>query len=124
MTATRQAYSLILNIFIVKLINIAQILETSHGVRTIETMARWTPEKATPKDADLFEKKLAEASDGLSVQPGVAALLEKTPLHKWGICTGGNEYMARKRLEQCHIHAPNALVCGDMVKRVCNRDFK
>lgn len=78
-------------------------------------MAKWTPHKATPEHADLFEKKLSQESDGVSVLPGVAALLEKTPIHKWGIYTGGNKYMAKKRLEQCHINAPEALVCGDMV---------
>lgn len=78
-------------------------------------MARWTPDKATPEHADLFEKKLAQETEGVRVLPGVAALLEKTPNDKWGICTGGNEYMARKRLEQCNIKAPDAMVCGDMV---------
>ncbi|KAI7887577.1 HAD-like domain-containing protein [Mucor mucedo] len=94
-----------------------KILETSHGVRTIETMARWTPDKATAEHADMFEKKLAEESEGVSILPGVSALLQKTPIHKWGICTGGNQYMARKRLEQCQIHTPDAFVCGDMVSK-------
>lgn len=79
-------------------------------------MERWTPDKATPEHAEMFEKKLAEETDGVSILPGVAALIEKTPIHKWGIYTGGNEYMARKRLEQVQIKAPDAMVCGDMVK--------
>ncbi|CAO0795230.1 unnamed protein product [Mucor circinelloides] len=95
-----------------------KILATSHGVRTIETMAKWTPHKATPEHADDFERKLAEESEGVSVLPGISTLLQKIPHGKWGICTGGNEYMARKRLEQCDIQAPEAMVCGDMPQDV------
>ncbi|KAK4515749.1 uncharacterized protein ATC70_010702 [Mucor velutinosus] len=94
-----------------------KILATSHGVRTIETMAKWTPDKATPEHAHDFERKLAEESEGVSVLPGISTLLQKIPHGKWGICTGGNEYMARKRLEQCDIQAPDAIVCGDMVSQ-------
>ncbi|KAI7901918.1 HAD-superfamily hydrolase subfamily IA, variant 3 [Cokeromyces recurvatus] len=92
-----------------------KILATSHGVRTIETMTKWTPHKATLEHALDFERKLAEESEGVTIMPGVSTLLQKIPLNRWGICTGGNEYMARKRLEQCNIEAPEAMVCGDMV---------
>ncbi|KAG2207634.1 hypothetical protein INT46_003520 [Mucor plumbeus] len=94
-----------------------KILASSHGVRTIETMARWTPDRATPEYADDFERKLAEESEGVSVLPGISTLLQKIPNGKWGICTGGNQYMARKRLEQCNIQPPEAMVCGDMVSQ-------
>jgi beta-phosphoglucomutase-like phosphatase (HAD superfamily) len=93
-----------------------KILETSHGVRTIETMAKWTPEKATSEHANEFERKMAEESEGVSLLPGISTLLQKIPSGKFGIYTGGNEYMARKRLDQCNIKAPDAMVCGDMVK--------
>ncbi|KAI9487148.1 MAG: HAD-like domain-containing protein [Benjaminiella poitrasii] len=92
-----------------------KILATSHGVRTIETMSKWTPHKATLEYALDFESKLAEESEGVNVLPGISTLLQKIPHDKWGICTGGNEYMAKKRLEQCNINAPDAMVCGDMV---------
>ncbi|OBZ82989.1 Sugar phosphatase YfbT [Choanephora cucurbitarum] len=94
-----------------------KILATSHGVRTIETMARWTPHKATEDHVRDFEKRLAEDSEGVSVLPGVASLIDKIPLGHWGVCTAGTEYMARKRLEQCDIPAPKVLICGDMVSQ-------
>ncbi|KAI8052594.1 HAD-superfamily hydrolase subfamily IA, variant 3 [Gilbertella persicaria] len=92
-----------------------KILATSHGVRTIETMAKWTPHRATEEHAQDFERKLAEDSDGVSLLPGVSTLLQKLPHGKWAICTAGNSYMAKKRLEQCDIDLPEVLVCGDMV---------
>ncbi|KAI8386938.1 HAD-superfamily hydrolase subfamily IA, variant 3 [Blakeslea trispora] len=94
-----------------------KILATSHGVRTIETMTRWTPHKATEDHARDFEKRLAEDSEGVSVLPGVATLIDKIPLGHWGVCTAGTEYMARKRLEQCDISIPEVLICGDMVSQ-------
>ncbi|KAI8969026.1 HAD-like domain-containing protein [Mycotypha africana] len=94
-----------------------KILASSHGVRTIETIAKWVPEKATPEHVADLEKQLAAETEGISVLPGISALLEKIPVGKWGICTGGNEYMARKRLEQCDIAAPRVMICGDMVSR-------
>jgi beta-phosphoglucomutase-like phosphatase (HAD superfamily) len=95
-----------------------QLLATSHGVRTIETMQKWAPHKATLEHASDFERRLAEESDGVSLLPGISTLLQKIPRGKWGIATAGNEYMARKRLAQCNITAPDAIVCGDMVNRV------
>lgn len=78
-------------------------------------MAKWVPEKATPEHADEFERKLAEESEGVSLLPGVSTLLQKIPHNRLGIYTDGNEHMARKRLEQVDIKAPDAMVCGDMV---------
>jgi len=72
-----------------------KILATSHGVRTIETMAKWTPHKATPEHADDFERKLAEESEGVSVLPGISTLLQKIPHGKWGICTAMRYSSAR-----------------------------
>lgn len=79
-------------------------------------MAKWTPHKATPEHAAEFERQLAEETEGLTVLPGISTLLQKIPHDKWAICTGGNEYMARKRLEQCEIPAPRVFICGDMVR--------
>jgi beta-phosphoglucomutase-like phosphatase (HAD superfamily) len=78
-------------------------------------MQKWVPHKATPEHAHDFEKRLAEESEGVSLLPGISTLLQKLPHDKWGICTGGNEYMARKRLAQCDISTPAVIVCGDMV---------
>lgn len=95
-----------------------QILEGSHGVRTMETFEKWAPHKATPEEVAEFEKKLADESDGISVLPGVSSLLEKIPSDKWGIYTGGTQYMAKKRLEQSKLPRPRTVICGDMVNDI------
>ncbi|SAL95790.1 hypothetical protein [Absidia glauca] len=94
-----------------------KILATSHGRRTIETLGEWVPEKATPEIVDFYEQRLADETDGLTVLPGVMALLDSIPLGKWGVCTAGTSYMAVKRLKQCHIPVPESLSTGDKVER-------
>ncbi|GAA5799561.1 HAD-like domain-containing protein [Helicostylum pulchrum] len=89
----------------------------SHGVRTMETFEKWAPHKATPEEVAEFEKKLADESDGISVLPGVSSLLEKIPSDKWGIYTGGTQYMAKKRLEQSKLPRPRTVICGDMLTK-------
>ncbi|KAI8344254.1 HAD-like domain-containing protein [Chlamydoabsidia padenii] len=94
-----------------------KILETSHGRRTIETIGEWVPEKATPETVDYYERKLAQETEGLTVLPGVMALLDSIPLGKWGVCTAGTSYMAVNRLKQCDIPVPTSLSTGDKVER-------
>ncbi|KAI8085559.1 HAD-superfamily hydrolase subfamily IA, variant 3, partial [Thamnidium elegans] len=94
-----------------------KILETSHGVRTIETISKWAPHKATPDYITEFEKNLADEWEGVSILPGITTLLQKIPSDKWGIFTSSSEYMTKKRLEQCHLPTPHSVVCGDMVGR-------
>ncbi|KAG2230866.1 hypothetical protein INT48_003029 [Thamnidium elegans] len=89
----------------------------SHGVRTMETFEKWTPHKATPEEVAEFERKLADESDGVRVLPGVISLLEKIPTDKWGIYTGGTQYMAKKRLEQSKLPRPGTVICGDMLTK-------
>lgn len=83
----------------------------------METFEKWAPHKATPEKVAEFERKLADESDGVSVLPGVTSLLEKIPTDKWGIYTGGTQYMAKKRLGQSKLPRPRTVICGDMVKK-------
>ncbi|KAG0173885.1 hypothetical protein DFQ30_006716 [Apophysomyces sp. BC1015] len=94
-----------------------KILATSHGRRTIETMEQWVPHQATAERAAAFERTLAQQSDGLSILPGVLALLEKIPVDRYGIFTAGNSHMAETRLTQCNMAIPRAMATGDTVSR-------
>ncbi|KAL1930310.1 hypothetical protein VTP01DRAFT_10472 [Rhizomucor pusillus] len=92
-----------------------KILTTSHGRRTIETIAEWVPHKATIEYVDQLERRLAEKTEGVSVLPGVTNLLEKIPLGRMAICTAGNRFMAETRLNQCSIAVPTVMATGDVV---------
>lgn len=86
-------------------------------MRTVETMFKWTPHMATPDYAQAFDRNLAEESEGVSAMPGISTLLQKIPSGKWGIYTSGSEYLTFKRLEQCHLPIPHAVICGDTVNK-------
>ncbi|KAI8075157.1 HAD-like domain-containing protein [Gongronella butleri] len=92
-----------------------KILASSHGQRTIDTIAKWVPEKATQEHVDYYERKLAMEPEGVTVLPGVARLLESIPLGKWSIYTAGTKFMAESRLKQCNIPIPAGLVTADKV---------
>ncbi|ORZ18490.1 phosphatase YfbT [Absidia repens] len=94
-----------------------KILATSHGRRSIETIAEWVPEKATKEYVDYYEKRLTDQTDGLTVLPGVVDLLKSIPFGKWGVYTGGSTYMAENRLKQCGFPIPDSLFTADMVDR-------
>ncbi|KAF7732150.1 hypothetical protein EC973_006405 [Apophysomyces ossiformis] len=94
-----------------------KILATSHGRRTIETLELWTPHLAKQEIAEGFERELAKQSDGLSVLPGVRAMLEKIPTDRYGIFTAANRHMAEIRLKQCNLDIPKVMATGDTVSR-------
>ncbi|KAH8554613.1 HAD-like domain-containing protein [Umbelopsis sp. PMI_123] len=93
-----------------------KILEMSHGRRTIDTLKYWTPHHATPEIADMYERKLTNESEGVSILPGVTSLLAALPHDKYGICTSAKSYMAEARLKQCNMDIPKVLVTADRVE--------
>ncbi|ORY94055.1 putative haloacid dehalogenase-like hydrolase [Syncephalastrum racemosum] len=93
-----------------------KILATSHGRRSIDTIAEWVPHKATIEYATECERKLADNSEGVSLLPGAEALLQKVPAGKFGICTGGMRYMVESRFRQCNLVVPNVLATADSVQ--------
>lgn len=66
--------------------------------------------------ADDMERKLTAKTDGLSILPGVAALLEKIPLASTAVCTAGTRHMAENRLTQVGLDVPKVMSTGDSVR--------
>ncbi|KAL9553253.1 hypothetical protein MBANPS3_003362 [Mucor bainieri] len=93
----------------------AQILETSHGRRTIETLQRWVPELATKEYVNELEGRLALEKEGVVVLPGVMDLLQSIPAEDWTVNTAGTNLMATTRLTQFNIQVPKQMATGDML---------
>ncbi|KAI8377249.1 HAD-like domain-containing protein [Blakeslea trispora] len=91
----------------------AQILATSHGRRTIETLERWMPHLATQDYVVAFEDKMAMEREGVSLLPGVMNLLSQINPEDWTINTAGTFRMASTRLSQFGIQLPKEMVTGD-----------
>ncbi|RCI03337.1 hypothetical protein CU098_010403 [Rhizopus stolonifer] len=94
----------------------AQILATSHGRRTIETLERWIPELATPEHVNELEGKLAMEKEGVTILPGVLDLLNSIDFQDWTINTAGTQLMAAIRLSQSGIQVPKEMATGDKLK--------
>ncbi|GAA5807205.1 hypothetical protein MFLAVUS_000560 [Mucor flavus] len=93
----------------------SQILATSHGRRTIETLERWIPVLATKEYVNDLEARLCVIMEGVSVLPGVVDLLASIPNQDWTVNTAGTHIMAITRLAQFGIHVPEKLATGDKV---------
>lgn len=104
-----------LDFFFFTVLSFLQILATSHGRRTIETLERWTPELATVEYVNKFEGDLAKETEGVTVLPGVIDLLESIPTEDWTVNTAGTITMALSRLSQFNIHVPEEMATGDKV---------
>ncbi|KAI8982608.1 HAD-superfamily hydrolase subfamily IA, variant 3 [Pilobolus umbonatus] len=94
-----------------------EILKTSHGRRTIETLALWIPELATPQKVLELETKLSDEMEGVIVLPGVIDLIDGIDRDDWTINTAGTHYMATARLSQFHIPVPSEMVTGDKISQ-------
>ncbi|ORE01753.1 HAD-like protein [Rhizopus microsporus var. microsporus] len=90
-----------------------QILATSHGRRTIETLERWMPHLATNEYVIELETKLAQQKEGVSILPGVLNLFEAISPDDWTINTASTHMMATARLLQFEIKAPKEMATGD-----------
>ncbi|KAI9309476.1 HAD hydrolase, family IA, variant 3 [Cunninghamella echinulata] len=93
-----------------------KILETSHGKRTIETIAQWKPELATLEQVNFYEQRLADETDGLTILPGVTELLKQIPNENMNIYTSGTILMAETRLKQLNMFIPKGLMTGCKVE--------
>ncbi|KAI9357440.1 putative glycerol-3-phosphate phosphatase [Pilaira anomala] len=90
-----------------------QILATSHGCRTIDTLARWIPELATKEYVYDLESTLCKVKEGVTVLPGVIELLKSIPHQDWTVNTAGSHITAITRLGQFGINVPKQLATGD-----------
>ncbi|KAI8967260.1 HAD-like domain-containing protein [Mycotypha africana] len=90
-----------------------QILATSHGRRTIETLQRWVPEIATVEYVNQFEAELAQNMEGVMILPGVRELVGSIDVQDWTVNTAGTWTMATTRLTQFNLPVPKDMATGD-----------
>ncbi|KAI9477830.1 MAG: putative glycerol-3-phosphate phosphatase [Benjaminiella poitrasii] len=95
----------------------AQILASSHGRRTIETIQRWVPNLATLEYVMEFEGKLAKETEGVIILPGVMDILNNIREEDWTVNTAGTHLMATTRLSQFGIKVPKDMATGDKLTK-------
>jgi sugar-phosphatase len=93
------------------------LMQTAHGLRTIETMQRAAPHLDVQKEAEQFEALEIADTDGVVPINGALHILEKLPPHAWAVVTSGGRNLARARLKRAGLPVPATLISGDMVKQ-------
>jgi sugar-phosphatase len=91
--------------------------KTAHGRRAIETVAKLRPDLDREAELKVIENIEAEDNEGLTVLPGVLALLAALPPGRWTVVTSATERLARVRMAAGGIPVPERLVTAEHVTR-------
>lgn len=91
--------------------------ETAHGRRAIETIAIMRPDLNAEPELKVIEDIEIEDNEGLTVLPGVLALLAALPEDRWTVVTSATERLARVRMGVGGVPVPRKLVAADFVTR-------
>jgi mannitol-1-/sugar-/sorbitol-6-phosphatase len=94
----------------------AYAISIAHGRRAIETVAQLRPDLDSAAELKVIEDLEVEDNDGLTVLPGVLALLSALPKGAWTVVTSATERLARVRLAAAGIPVPDRLITADQVK--------
>jgi len=87
----------------------------AHGVRAIETVAKLRPDLDSEAELRTIEEIEIADGEGLSVLPGVLALLASLPADRWTVVTSATERLARERLAASGIPVPARIITADSV---------
>ncbi len=87
----------------------------AHGVRAIETVARLRSDLDPNAELALIEQIEIDDVEGLTVLPGVHALLRALPPERWTVVTSATPRLARARMELCGITPPEKFISADDV---------
>jgi sugar-phosphatase len=91
--------------------------QTAHGRRAIETIGIMRPDLDAEQELKVIEDIEIADNDGLTVLPGVLAMLAALPPHRWTVVTSATERLARVRMSVGGVPLPRKLVAADFVTR-------
>lgn len=91
--------------------------QTAHGRRAIETVAIMRPDLDAEQELKVIEDIEVEDNEGLTVLPGVLAMLAALPPDRWTVVTSATERLALVRMGAGGVPLPQKLVAADFVTR-------
>jgi sugar-phosphatase len=91
--------------------------EIAHGRRAIDTIAKLRPDLDAELELKVIEDIEIEDNEGLTVLPGVLDLLAALPQNRWTVVTSATERLARVRMGEAGVPAPERLITADFVTR-------
>ena len=93
----------------------AALLPVSHGVRAVDTIARFAPHlDVEVEEAALVAVEL-DLAEQLRAVPGTDALIAAVPRERWAVVTSGSRRLATARLEQVGVPRPEVLIAAEDV---------
>lgn len=95
----------------------AENYEVPHGVRAIDVVKTLRPDIDPAEGLRVIEDMEMEDTAGLTVLPGVKALLESIPPERWMIVTSATRRLLMGRLAAAGLPVPSRILSGDMVER-------
>ncbi|MGB8260536.1 MAG: HAD-IA family hydrolase [Terracidiphilus sp.] len=96
-------------------VDFAQAQAILHGCRAIDTVARLRPDLDAEAELKIIEDWEVADGGGVTILPGVPALLAALPAHRWTVVTSATERLAPARLAQAGLPVPPRLVTADQV---------
>jgi len=87
----------------------------AHGRRSIETVAELRPDLDPESENKVIENLEIEDKEGVTVLPGVLALLAALPKDRWTVVTSATEPLARVRLAAGGIPVPERIITAENV---------
>jgi len=97
-------------------IELSEILRTSHGLRTEDTIRVVAPWLDAAAEARRFEAGEAADLDGVRPAPGGEELLARLDPAAWAIATSGTLPVAVSRIRQAGLPSPAVLVTAEEVE--------
>ncbi len=98
-------------------LDLNEIMQAAHGIRTIETMRLVAPHLDVEKEAEQFTAREILDTAGVVAIEGSRHILEALAHDTWAIVTSASSELARARLVQTNLPVPKILVTADDVKR-------
>ena len=96
-------------------IDVAQIVQVMHGVRSIETIRAVAPQLDAVQEAAWLTAREVADTDGVVPMPGARQLLTALPANHWTIVTSGSSDLASARLQAAGLPVPAQIVTADDV---------
>ena len=93
-----------------------KVLQTAHGVRTIEVVRIAAPHLDAEAEKAKIEAR-ETADPNIVVMPGAPELLASIPRARWGVVTSGGRSLATTRMRRLGVPIPDVLVTADDVRR-------
>lgn len=98
-------------------LDLNRIMQTAHGMRTIETIRQVAPHLDAQVEAEQFTAHEVADTQGVVTLEGAVQTLEGLPTDTWAIVTSASSDLAKVRLLRAGLPIPDVLVSADQVKR-------